>query len=33
MVKKKDVEHAMLYPEEITATFEHTIEDINNQTK
>ena len=31
MAKKKDVEHTMQHPEEITATFEHTVENINNQ--
>lgn len=29
MAKKKDVEHAIEHPEEITATFEHTVEEIN----
>ncbi len=29
MVKKKDVEHKMEHPEEITAPFEETVEEIN----
>jgi len=33
MVKKEDVEHAMHHPDVITATFEDTVEDKNNQTK
>jgi len=32
-MKKKDVEHAMHHPQEITATFERTVEDINNLSK
>lgn len=32
MVKKKDAEHKMEHPEEITAGFEDTVEDINKDT-
>jgi len=32
MAKKKDVEHTLQHPEEITSRLEHTIEEINNQT-
>lgn len=32
MRKKKDVVHQLEHPEEIVATFEHTIENLNNQT-
>ena len=31
--EEKDVEHAMHHPQEITATFGHTVKDVNNQTK
>ena len=31
MVKKKDAEHKMEHPEEITANFEDTIEEINQE--
>jgi hypothetical protein len=31
MMKKKDVEHKLEHPEEITANFESTIEEINQK--